>query len=261
MVLDSLLSGSLLPRQSSREAEVSPALPARRFATTRWSLVVAAGGGASAQGRKALSELCALYWAPVHGFVRRQGYSEADAMDLTQGFFTRLLEKNTLAVADPARGRFRSWLLASVTHFMSNERDRQRTEKRGGKRPHVTGEDAEQQLLRQPATGPTPDRAFERQWAERLLAQALEALREEQARRGRTLLFDKLKASLVGVQRGEYARIAAELRMTEGAVTVEACRLRKRFAALLHQQVAHTVEKPEDVEGELRFLLAALEDV
>jgi RNA polymerase sigma factor (sigma-70 family) len=233
----------------------------RGFITTRWSLVLAAGQDATPQARKALSELCELYWYPLYAFVRRQGLPAEEAKDLTQGFFTRLLEKKELAVADPSRGRFRSWLLASVKHYLANEWDRERALKRGGARVQIAIEDAEGCLDQEPAPGLTPERAFERRWAERLLRHVLAALGEEYERGGKALRFDKLKKTLTGEEGDSYARIAAELGMTVGAVRTEACRLRQRYQEMLLQELSHTVEHPEDVADELRFLISAFEDV
>jgi RNA polymerase sigma-70 factor (ECF subfamily) len=232
----------------------------RGFVTTRWSLVLAAGRDAAPEARKALSELCELYWSPLHAFVRRQGLPAEEAKDLTQGFFARLLEKNALAVATPSRGRFRSWLLASVKHYLANEWDRERAKKRGGDRLRLGHEDAEGCLSQELDPGLTPERAFERRWAERLLQHVLAALGEEYARGGKALRFDKLKKTLTGEEHS-YSRIAAELGMTVGAVRTEACRLRQRYQELLLQELSHTVEKPEDVADELRFLISIFEDV
>ncbi len=222
--------------------------------------MLAAGRDAAPEARKALSELCELYWSPLHAFVRRQGLPAEEAKDLTQGFFARLLEKNALAVATPSRGRFRSWLLASVKHYLANEWDRERAKKRGGDRLRLGHEDAEGCLSQELDPGLTPERAFERRWAERLLQHVLAALGEEYARGGKALRFDKLKKTLTGEEHS-YSRIAAELGMTVGAVRTEACRLRQRYQELLLQELSHTVEKPEDVADELRFLISIFEDV
>jgi RNA polymerase sigma-70 factor (ECF subfamily) len=231
-----------------------------RFVTTRWSLVLAAGHQATPESRKALSELCALYWHPLYAFVRRQGLSPEEAKDLTQGFFARVLEKNDLAVADPGRGRFRAWLLTSARHYLANAWDHERAQKRGGQQVRIDAEDAEAFFNQEPAPGLTPERAFERRWAERLLHHVLTALGEEYRRDGQERRFEKLKQTLTGESQDTYARIAAELGMKEGAVKVAAFRLRKRYQELLLQEISHTVQ-PEDIDDELRFLLSTFEDV
>jgi RNA polymerase sigma factor (sigma-70 family) len=233
----------------------------RGFVTTRWSLVLAAGRDAAPETRKALSELCSLYWSPLHAFVRRQGLPAEEAKDLTQGFFARLLEKNDLSVATPGRGRFRSWLLASVKHYLANEWDRERAKKRGGDWVRLELDDAEDCFGQEPDPGLTPERAFERRWAERLLMSVLVALGKEYKRGGKERRFDKLKTTLVGEGGDSYARIAAELDMKEGAVKTEVFRLRQRYRELLLQELSHTVEKPEDIADELRFLISAFEAV
>lgn len=242
----------------------SPSVPVhapRGFVTTRWSLVLAAGRVAAPEARKALSELCKLYWYPLYVFVQRQGFPAEEAKDLTQGFFARLLEKNDLAVAERSRGRFRAWLLASLKHYLANEWDRERAKKRGGDWVRLEFEDAEGCFSQEPSPGLTPERAFERRWAERLLGTVLAALGEEYKRGGKERRFDKLKTLLTGEGRDSYAHLAAELDMKEGAVKTEVFRLRQRYQQLLLQELSHTVEKPEDVADELRFLLSALEDV
>lgn len=247
-------------RPSPRETgKVLPHPPARRFVTTRWSLVLDAGHPSTPQAREALSELCALYWPPLHAFIQRQGYTAEVAKDLTQGFFTRLLEKDALAAATPHRGRFRAWLMASARHYLANEWDRSHALMRGGDRVHLPLEDGEGNPLPVPAPGLTPEQAYERCWAERLLARVLAALREEYASDGRGPLFDRLKPTLTGASEDAYAVIAGALGMKAGAVKTAACRLRTRYRERLHEEVRHTVEKPEDVADELRFLIGALE--
>ncbi|MFP2932249.1 RNA polymerase sigma factor [Pyxidicoccus sp. 3LG] len=244
----------------SEAGKVLPFPHRRRFATTRWSMVIAAGESATPEARKALAELCELYWHPIHAFVQRQGFTPEKAADLTQAFFVRLLEKNALSVADPTRGRFRSWLLASVTHFLANAWDREQALKAGGGHVHVPLHDSTGQALQTPEPGPTPDRAFEKRWAERLLEHVLSLLREEYVLAGRGPLFDQLKRTLTGDDGAAHARIAEAQGMTPGAVKVAAFRFRKRYQELLRLEVSHTVEKPEDVQDELRFLISALSD-
>lgn len=247
-------------RPSSREAgKVIPLPPARRFVTTRWSLVLAAGHPSTPEARKALSELCELYWPPLHAFIQRRGHTAEAAKDLTQGFFTRLLEKHGLSAADPHRGRFRAWLMTSARHYLANEWDRGNALMRGGDQVHLPLEDAEGNPLPVPAPGLTPEQAFERCWTERLLARVLATLREEYASDGRGPLFDRLKTTLTGASEDEYAVLAEELGMKAGAVKTAASRLRTRYRERLHEEVRHTVEQPEDVADELRLLIGSLE--
>ncbi|HEY1377696.1 MAG TPA: sigma-70 family RNA polymerase sigma factor [Gemmataceae bacterium] len=226
------------------------------FATTRWSLVAAAKDPAA---RQALADLCGLYWYPVYAFVRRRGYSADDAGDLTQEFFARLIEKAGVAGADPAKGRFRSYLLGACRHFLANERDRAAAQKRGGGRPvgSLDLADAERRYAAEPADGRTPEQVFERRWALTLLDGVLAGLRAEYAAAGQDVLFDRLKSSLTG-DAGPYVELAAELGLTEGAVKVAAHRLRRRYRDRLRAAIAETVATPEDIEAEIRDLFAAL---
>lgn len=220
--------------------------------------MLAAGQDAGPEARKALAELCELYWYPLYAFVRHKGLPAEEAKDLTQGFFTRLLEKNDLEDAKPSKGRFRSWLLGSVKHYLANEWDRERAKKRGGNLVRV--ENAEAVFSQEPASGLTPERTYERRWAEKLVQHVLAALGEESKQAGdKASRFEKLKRTLLPDDGDSYASIAAELGMTVGAVRTEACRLRKRFKKLLVQEIAHTVEKPEDIADEIRFLLSTFE--
>ena len=237
-----------------------PAAGPRRFATTRWSVVLAAGQRATSQSRKALGELCALYWPPLYAFARRQGLSAEEAQDLTQGFFTRLLEKDELSTLDPSRGRFRAWLLASLKHYLSNAWAHERAQKRGGGLVRVDFDAGEGPVHEEPDPGLTPERAFERRWALTLLEHVLSTLRNECAQEGKAALFEKLKGMLTGEDAEAYAGIGAELGMTAGAVRVAAHRLRRRYRDLLRAEIAQTVEHPEDVDDEIRFLFSALEN-
>jgi RNA polymerase sigma factor (sigma-70 family) len=233
----------------------------QRFATTRWSLVLTARQGFTAEAHEALSSLCQLYWYPLYAFIRRKGYGTDDAHDLAQGFFTRLLEKNQFAVADPQRGRFRSWLLASLQHYLANEWDRANTLKRGGGQIPLSldAATAEGQYRLEPSHELNPERLFERRWALALLERVLDSLRDECTRTGRARLFDKLKDSLVGeASESSYQQIAVDLGSSPGAVKVAAHRLRRRYRELLREEISQTVANPEDVDDELRMLLTAL---
>jgi len=239
---------------------------ARYFATTRWTLVTAAGNRNTPESRKALSDLCRLYWYPVYAFVRRRGYSADDALDLTQGFFARLIDKNDLAAADRSRGRFRAWLLTAVKHYLANEWDKATAEKRGGGRAvfsfDIDPADAESRYRREPAHQVTPEHIFDRRWALTLLEQTLESLESESDREGKKDLFAALKPTLTADGRDSadpsYRDLAARLNTSEGAIKVAAHRLRRRYRELLREQIAETVAREEDVDEEIRDLFAAL---
>jgi RNA polymerase sigma factor (sigma-70 family) len=231
------------------------------FVTTHWSVVVSAGRSDTTRARDALGKLCQTYWLPLYAYVRRAGHSPADAQDLTQEFFGRLLERHTLAQADPERGRFRSFLLASLKHFLINEWEKGRARKRGGRARMIPLQlgTAETRCAQLAAPDDTPDRAYDRQWALALLETVLDRLRQEYVDAGREDLFAGLKDTLAG-GRAEipYRDLGAQLGMSEGAVKVAAHRLRRRYRELLREEIANTVAGPEQVEEELRQLFAAL---
>ncbi len=233
----------------------------RPFQTTRWTLVVAAGGPVTEQSREALARLCEIYWYPLYAYVRRWGHPADEAQDLTQEFFARLIERNVVAEADPTRGRFRSFLLASLKHFLANEHDRATALKRGGGRPLLSLEfqTAESRYRLEPADRETPDRVFERGWAAALLDRVMARLAEEQEQAGRRDLFDRLRPALAeGTAEASYAQIGAAIGMSEGAIKVAVHRLRRRFGELLREEIAETVADPAEVDEEIRYLLAAL---
>lgn len=229
-----------------------------RFATTHWSVVVSAGDARSSQAERSLAVLCENYWFPLYAFVRRAGHSAEDAQDLTQEFFVRLLDKNFLAVADRQKGRFRTFLLTAVKHFLANEQDRARAKKRGGGQAIVSLEDLESRYGREPVDTLTPERIFERQWALALLNQVLSRLQAEMTANNKGLLFDTLKDHLTGNQSASHATIAARLGMTEGAIKTAAHRLRRRYRDLLREEIAQTVACPDEIEEEIRYLLDCL---
>jgi RNA polymerase sigma-70 factor (ECF subfamily) len=234
-----------------------------KFASTRWSLVRAAGQKPTPDSRRALAELCGLYWYPLYAFVRRDGVTSDDANDLTQAFFTRLLETNDLATVDPRRGKFRSWLLACMKHFRANDLDRQRAAKRGGGIPAVSidADQAEGQYQLEPSHNLTPENLFERAWTLRLLERGLNALRDECATDGNAELFEQLKPALTFQSDRSYSELGAALGKKEGAVKTAVCRLRNRYGELVRDEVAGTVEHPEnaaEVEDELRRLFEGL---
>ena len=231
-----------------------------RFLTTRWSLVSRAGSR-SGEARDALESLCSSYWYPLYAFARRRGLDHHAAQDAVQGFFARLIEKEDLQTADRSRGRFRSFLLASLSNFLANVRDRERAEKRGGARARLSIDEAaaERRFASELAVPGTPERQFEREWAREILARSLAALEAEWDRAGRRELFGRLKPYLTAeASAADQAAIAAELSKTENAVRIALHRLRKRFGELLRIEVADTVLDGGDVETELCELLEAL---
>jgi DNA-directed RNA polymerase specialized sigma24 family protein len=233
-----------------------PVGPNPGFATTRWSAVVAAGGGDEAAAARALAWLCEAYWQPLHDHARRRGHDAHAAQDLVQGFFARLCEKRDLA-ADPSRGRFRSYLLGALDHFLSNERDREQALKRGGgQRPARLGRDSGVE----PRDERTPERAFARAWALTVLERALARVAQEYADDSRGQ-FAALEPFITDNATGEtYAATGARIGMSEGAVKVAVHRLRRRYAELLREEVADTIADPvpRTIEEELRELLEAL---
>ena len=243
----------------SSSAESRPSAAAR-FATTQWSLVAAAGGD-PAGARDALELLCRTYWPPIYAHVRRSGHDPQTAQDLTQAFFARLLEKQVIPRADRERGRFRSFLLASLRNFLCNERDRRSARKRGGDRRvlPITFDAAESRYGTEPGHQLTPDRAFERQWALTVLEQALSALELQYRESGKHALFEALAPYLTPDSGDlDYRRTAAELGLSDAATKMAASRLRRRYRELIREEIARTVADPADVEDELRNLFAAL---
>jgi RNA polymerase sigma factor (sigma-70 family) len=244
--------------------------PAGAFVTTHWSVVQAAGRGSdTGRARDALARLCQTYWHPLYAYARRLGHSPHDAQDLTQEFFARLLARNFLAGADESRGRFRSFLLASFKHFLANEWDKARAQKRGGGQIPIPIDvasaetsyrpDGFQINTVEPADPATADKAFERRWALTLLDQVLRRLRGEYEGSGRRELFEQLKPTLTEASRTvRYAEMASRLGTTEGAVKVAVHRLRQQYRDLLRAEIAETVSGPEEVDDELRNLFQAL---
>jgi RNA polymerase sigma-70 factor (ECF subfamily) len=232
-----------------------------RFHTTRWSIVLSAGQRGQPESDRALAVLCETYWFPLYAEARRRGLSAEDAGDRVQGFFARLLEKNDLSAADRARGRFRSFLLASFGHYLSNQRDLERARKRGGGRAVVSLDpvQGESRYGNEPAHEQTPERVFDRRWALALIDRALGRLCEEYTRSGKSLLFETLKPALAGDRASSYVELAAKLGVTEGAIKTAVHRLRGRCASLIRDEVAQTVSSEEQIEDELAHLFAALE--
>lgn len=231
------------------------------FDTTHWSVVRAAGSDSTGRARDALAELCGTYWEPLYAYLRRQGHSTEDAEDLTQGFFARVLEKGVFDAADPDRGRFRSFLLASLRHYAANELVHAQAAKRGGVEPPLPLEfdRAEQRFLAEPEDTATPERVFDRRWAFTILDRTMVTLGVEYRRRGRHDVFQGLKSHLIAPDDGvSYLNVGKDLGLSEGATRVAALRLRRRFGELLRREIATTVETPEDVEDELQHLIQAV---
>lgn len=230
---------------------------------TLWSVVLAAGSTDSVVAKPALQQLCTIYWYPMYAFVRRQGYSAADSEDLTQGFFAGLLARNGFQGLDRSRGRFRSFLLASLRNHISNVRVHQHAQKRGGGQDvfSLDAAAAEERYAHEPADpSATPEKLFDRQWALTLLGRALARLREEYLAAGRGELFDALQDTLAGDRvDGGYQAVGGRLGMAEGAVKVAAHRLRNRYREVIREEVAATTAGASETEDELHELFAALE--
>jgi RNA polymerase sigma-70 factor (ECF subfamily) len=229
------------------------------FTTTHWSVVLAAAETAPS-GREALEQLCRNYWPPVYAFIRRQGKSPDDARDLTQEFFTQFLEKKRVKLADPERGRFRSFLVAALKNFLTSEWRRDHAKKRGGGQWIMSLDEhrgAETRFLSEPAdAGTTPDRAFEKRWALTLLEQTLSRLGQEFTDGGQRAHFDALKVFVWGNPGSvSQADIAARLGITPNAVGVAVHRLRRRLGELLRDEIAHTVASPAEIDDEMRHLM------
>jgi RNA polymerase sigma factor (sigma-70 family) len=225
--------------------------------------VLAAADSVGPGAPEALEELCRTYWRPVYAFVRRQGHSVDDALDLTQGFFARFLERKQVKLADPDRGRLRSFLLVSVKTFVANDWARAQAEKRGGGLSFLSLDqqrEAETRFLAEPADpAAPPDQAFEKQWALTLLDQALSRLRDESAATGGQEHFDALKVFVWGDQTAvSQVEIAARLGVTPNALGVSVHRLRRRFGELLRETIARTVVGENEIDVELRHLIEVI---
>ncbi len=233
------------------------------FATTQWSMVLAAGRGDDRDAQAALSQLCESYWYPLYAYVRRRVKNVDNAQDLTQSFFTHLLEQGVVARADRSRGRFRAFLLTSLKNFLANEWQKEQTQKRGGQRLTLSLDfDAGESKFRlEPAHELTPEKLFERQWVMTLLDCVLERLRAELVAAGKREHFDHLKAGLVSdSEPADYKQAAEALGMTLAAAKQAAYRLRKRYRQLFREEVSRTVADEKEVDEEIGQLLATLGD-
>jgi RNA polymerase sigma-70 factor (ECF subfamily) len=234
---------------------------ADQFNTTHWSVVLLAGQAEGSQAEAALENLCRAYWYPLYAYVRRQGHPPHDAQDLTQEFFARLLEKKYLRFAAQERGRFRSFLLKSLQHFLVNEWVRGQAQKRGGGRKVLSLDDevAERNYLQEPADQLAPESLYDKRWAVTVLDRAMERLSADYAAAGKRELFGQLKCLLLAEGSGEsYRKLAGPLGLSEGAVKVAVHRLRHRFREVVRAEIVQTVATPAEVDEELRCLMAAL---
>jgi len=260
--LDTLLCTAYAPlvRMDSSDTAGAEGSGAR-FVTTHWSVVLVAGRTDSTRAQNALARLCQTYWYPLYAYVRRRGHSPHDAQDLTQEFFARLLERHTLAIADPSRGRFRSFLLSTMSHFLAHEWEKLNAQKRGGGLRILSLDlaRAEERYDLEPTDNSTPDKLFDKHWATALLEEVLNQLEAEYQQAGKAELFASLKQTLTGTGESQpYAFLAARLGMNEAAIKVAVHRLRKRYRQLLRVEITNIVADPAQAEDELRHLFTAL---
>jgi len=234
---------------------------AGRFATTHWSVILAASDSASTQHEPALSSLCQTYWFPLYAYLRRRGYDSHQAEDYTQGFFAGILERKGLQRADPKYGKFRSFLLASLKNFLADEWDHTQAQKRGGDKKVLSldFDAAASRYNREPVHNMSPEKLFERSWALTVLTRAMDRLKAESAVSDKQQLFDCLKVYLVA-EKGTvtYKEIAGEFGMTEAAVRVAAHRFKQRFHELVREEIAQTVADRNYIDEEIKELFAAL---
>lgn len=230
------------------------------FRSTRWSIVAAASNPAAPEAAVALAQLCEQYWYPLYVFARRRGYSADEAQDLTQGFFTRMIEKHDAAAANPERGRFRTFLLSAFQHYISNQRDRDAALKRGGGAELLPLDfgDAEDRYIREPAHNDTPETAYIRRWVLALLERVLARLEAEFSEEGKADLFARLRPFLTPeADTPPYRELCISLNISESALKVAVHRMRRRYRELLTEEVAHTLTSPEQVQEEITFLIQA----
>lgn len=231
------------------------------FSTTNWSVVLAAAQTDPVASKRALERLCGRYWYPVYAFVRQRGHDVHDAEDLTQGFFHFVLGRQALLRVDRQKGRFRTFVLTALTNFLYNEHDKGQAQKRGGRQQIVSLDEefAEAVYALESTNGETPETLFERRWTAMLIRRVMEELRREYDGREKSALFAGLQPFLTGEPAGaDYDRLAQQLGMEAGTVKVALHRARRRFGELLRHEVAHTVERPDEVEAEIRHLMTVM---
>lgn len=232
----------------------------RHFATTHWSIVLRAGDSQASQRSVALETLCAAYWHPLYAFVRGNGYGPEESRDLTQEFFARLLEREWLKEADPQRGKFRTFLLAALKHFLANEWKAANRQKRGGNATFLSMEElgAAEQYVPEFTDAMPPDRLYDRRWAEQVLARVIERLRQEWTDAGQSVRYEVLRTFLVEDDGPSYAELGAELGLSESGVASAIHRLRRRYGELFRAEIAETVGEEAEVEEEIRYLCGLL---
>ncbi len=235
--------------------------PAQVFPSTHWSVVLTAHADNPVHARQALESLCHVYWYPLYAFLRRRGHQPADAEDLVQGFIAHLLDHQFFEVADPAKGRFRSYLLASLNHFLADAADWAGRLKRGDGRPPLSLDAvlAECRYSQEPTDPSNPEQLYERRWALTLLDTVLHRLETEAAESGRASLFQQIKGVLLGDRSGvRYAELAPQLGLSEAALTMTVHRLRRRYRELVRAEIANTVSRPFEIDEEMRHLFQVL---
>jgi RNA polymerase sigma-70 factor (ECF subfamily) len=232
-----------------------------QFATTHWSVVLAAGRSSSPAAQEALESICRTYWPPLYAYVRRQGHDVEESKDLTQAFFARFIDRHYFGHASPQEGRFRTFLLTSLKHFLVNDWERARAQRRGGGQVPISLDAVMEYegAWAGPVDQVTPETAYERQWASTLLQSVLSRLEQEQASAGSSELFEALESRLWGAEEAEsYEQLAQRLGQKEGALRTAAHRLRHRYGDLLREEIAHTVADANEIDDELRHLITVL---
>lgn len=230
------------------------------FATTHWSIVLSAADQETPGATAALETLCRTYWYPLYAYVRREGLNPEDAQDATQEFFASLLRRNSLTRVAPEKGRFRSFLLAAMRHFLSDQRDRAQTIKRGGRAVifSMDAQEAEERYRVEPVDHLDAEKIYERRWAMTLLQQAVVRLRDEMAAAGKAELFERLKGFVSGDREVKCGDVSALLGMSEGATKSAVHRLRQRYRELVREEIAHTVADPAEIDSEIAYLIELL---
>jgi DNA-directed RNA polymerase specialized sigma24 family protein len=254
------VKGREINKLSSENSTTETTVKADVFATTHWTVVMAAGRGCSREAEVALEELCRTYWFPLYVYVRRQTPTREDAEDLTQAFFARFLEKNYLEKLSSEKGKFRAFLLAALKHFLANEWDRAHSQKRGGGVMPISldWQNADARYQIEPVDNLSPDKLYDRAWAITLLQRVLARLRDENATEDKSRLFAQLKPFLmVGTSAVRYGEAAAKLNLTEGAVRVAVHRLRVRYRELLREEISQTLSDTSEISEEMRTLFSA----
>jgi RNA polymerase sigma factor (sigma-70 family) len=248
------MAGSLPPNENQTATTASDGW----FRTTHWSVVLGAQADTKSS-HVALATLCKTYWYPLYSFIRRSGHQPEDAQDLTQEFFARLVEKDYLKAVVQEKGKFRSFLLMALKRFLANEWDKANRLKRGGGQELLSldAQDTESRYLVEPVEEMSPDKAFDRQWAKTLLEQVIWRLQEEFAAAGKAQQFNKIRVFLSG-DKESYAEVSKAVGMTEATLRVNVHRLRQRYRELLRLEISNTVETPENIDEEIRYLFSAL---